>query len=775
MATTIDLSILSLAWQAGQESSDLPGLYAVTAPKRPARGREADSLIIYLGMAGNAPLSAEQYNQLLPLLAQKYYKTPGSVTAALRTIADALNTHLLNRNLRSTNAGKQGIGLLILAVLRNDTIYLAHSGPVHTFIVTPQETQHYHDPQTSGRGLGVSRTTPIRFLQARLATGDFMLLSPQIAPGWSASTLTHPARQGMEGMRRTLQSSPAEQAQVALVQAQPGSGQIRLLRRKLPYTDMARPSTATPPSSQPQSAPQEASPLSAPAAEPLPQPAGQDASTVDMPAGASEQAEVLITPPPLMPLPQEPPPSPESPPLQPPPRPATTPAAAARTERPAAPPRPRRDALAPLRTVLGDLTGAVSGSLRLIARGLGRLLRNLLPDESTLHLSPSVLIFLAVAVPLTLSAVGAWVYVQRGRTQRQQALYAEAAEAAEYAATLTDPAEQHTAWAETLDFLDQADFYRVTEQSTALRTQARTALDQLDWVERLVFEPAILGGLGSDMQVTRLLATETDLYLLNGPTGNVLHALLTGRGYEIDANFICGSTPSSVGPLVDIVALPPGSVQNAALMGMDANGNLLYCINGGDQPLTATLAPPAMNFGQLKAFVLNAGDLYVLDPDSNAVWIYRNMDIAQPPRFFFGDDVPEMADIVDLIVDNDDLFLLHSDGHVTKCSYSGLAESPTRCEEPYPFTDPRPGRPSGSVIRDALFNQIYFSPPPEPSLYLLDPSNQAVYFFSVRLNLQRQYRPSEALADGQATAFAISPNRLIFMAFGNQVFYAALP
>jgi hypothetical protein len=172
---------------------------------------------------------------------------------------------------------------------------------------------------------------------------------------------------------------------------------------------------------------------------------------------------------------------------------------------------------------------------------------------------------------------------------------------------------------------------------------------------------------------------------------------------------------------------------------------------------------------------LDRGDLFVLDPKVNAVWIYRNMEYSQQPHLFFGDNVPPMQDVIDLAVYNDDLFLLHADGHTTKCTYSGMTESPTRCEDPYPYSDNRPGRVHGPVVEDAIFDQIFFSSFPERSIYMLDPKNQAVYYFSVLLTLQWQYQPKTPLAEGQATAFAISPNRTAFLAVNNNVYYAAMP
>ena len=232
MNSSLDLNLLLIARQGDGEPSELPDLYAVTPPRRAARGRETDSLIIYLSMVGNSPLTPQAHKQLLEEMAQKFYKTTGSLTAALRTVAEALNLHLLDRNLRSTSAGRQGIGQLLLVALRADMLYIAESGAVRAFQVTPQETQPLYDLQTSGRGLGLSRSLPVRFLQIKMAADDYLLLSTIAAPGWSDASIKHPAQQGMEALRRQLMESAGQEFNAVIIQAQAGTGKLKLLKRK---------------------------------------------------------------------------------------------------------------------------------------------------------------------------------------------------------------------------------------------------------------------------------------------------------------------------------------------------------------------------------------------------------------------------------------------------------------------------------------------------------------------------------------------------------------
>jgi hypothetical protein len=81
-----------------------------------------------------------------------------------------------------------------------------------------------------------------------------------------------------------------------------------------------------------------------------------------------------------------------------------------------------------------------------------------------------------------------------------------------------------------------------------------------------------------------------------------------------------------------------------------------------------------------------------------------------------------MEDVIDLAVDKSDLYLLHEDGHVTLCTFSELGVSPTRCTDPFPYVDSRPGREGLILIPDSPFTQIHATQPPDPSLYLLEPT-----------------------------------------------------
>ncbi|MFO7624613.1 MAG: hypothetical protein R6V73_09700 [Anaerolineales bacterium] len=828
---SIDLNLFPLSRQNIQNLAGFPGLYMVTPPRKTARGRERDRLILYFTLTGNAPLTEAQQEQLLARLAQTYYKSPGSITSAQRKIADTLNQYLLDRNLRSSNSGRQGIGIFQVVVLRDDTLTIGHCGPAHAFLINPAEAQHLHDPQTAGRGLGLARSVSMRFFQFRLQNNDLIILSPQPPGVWTSAALQNAHKQGIESLRRRLISQAGNDLNAILIQALLGTGKLRMMRPKPaspmvqaaagsglpaspdPEAEMETPSkadadlsssaetgtTIEPAGNENVSDPIQESDQSLPetgplfplhyqmptAAPPQAEPGGDDDEPQATPAQTPN--EQLVEDPPF--------PAVEAP-VQTsveggeatPKTPTETPRRAkvrwlgkkkSPTENSTAENAPvtngvdQQAKIALPRKAISLAAAFLLSIWQRISIALRGFLKRVLPDENLFTIPASTMMFVAVAVGVVFATTGGMMYFQRGRSAQYQHFYDQALAAAQQATTQNDPVEIRTDWEISLHFVNQAESFMVTTETETLRAHARQALDNMDAIQRINFQNAIVGGLAGSAQITRMFATDTDLYLLDASNGNVIRAVLTGKGYERDPNFSCSPT-SMVGPLVDITPLPKGNNLKATVLGMDASANLLYCIPG-QLPVANSPAPPQTNWREPIRFTTDAGNLYVLDPPANAVWIYRGIDVNQEPRLFFGSQIPFMPDVIDLAVNRNDLYLLHTDGHITTCTYSSLQESPTRCQDPTPYYDSRIGRQSGAIIPDAPFTQIQYTSPPDPSIYMLDPLNQAIYHFSLRLTFQRQFRSLTDLGTGEATAFTISSNRLIFLAIGNRVYYADLP
>lgn len=753
----MDLNILSLARREGQELIEPPGLLIATPPRRPARGRQDDRLILYLAIAGSAPLPEEQQSQLLAHLTQTYYSSAGSVTAAQRAVADALNQYLLDRNQRAASSGRQGVGLLGILVVRNDRLYLALCGPMHAFLITAAGAKHIEDLASLGRGLGLGRSTPISYAQSDLNPNDTLLLSPAPPAYWTVSTLSTLHNQSPENLRRNLLSQAGPTLDACLLQARQGSGKTFFLRPK-PIQAAA----FVQPKPQPPLTPVEDTP--APGYPPRAV-AGQTAAD-----RSTTQTEPVAG---LRPVSGTPTPSgaqPENVTLA-----TSLPAAAQPKERPA-----RR---IPGRDGLSRLGEAFSGALARAGLGMRNLLLRMLPGESIATLPSSVMISVAIAVPLVVVTIAAVVYFQRGLSGQYQAYYAQAVQAAGYARSQTDPVLRTQAWQSVINYLEQAESYQKNTETLALRSEANQAFDQLNLVRRLDYQPALTGKLPESANITHLVATESDLYLLNADGGNVIRSLSTGSGYEIDPTFQCaaGAPAGQSGAPIDIVPASKSNEFAATVVALDANGNLLHCVPG-QPPVFTPLAPPTKGWGNPQALATDLGHLYVLDPDKNTVWIYWNSDYTQSPEEFFIADFP-MQSVIDLVVDKSDLYLLHEDGHTTLCTYSELSVAPSRCTDPLPYIDSRPGREGQVMTIQSPFIQVLNTQPPDPSLYYLQSQEQALYRYSLRvLTYYGQFRPQSSETNEvvvspnrAATAFTLSPDaRIVFLAEGNQVFYAVL-
>ena len=825
MAAEFDLNLLPFYRIKGQEWPQLPGLLAVTPPKRAARGREDDHLLVYLTLSGNTPFSSTDYTQIMTQMTQCFYQTSGSLTSAVRAAAGALNQSLLNRNLRTTGKGQYIVGRLILGVLRGAQFVFAQCGPTHVFHLTSGETRQVHDAQIAGRGLGVGQTTPLYFAQADLHPGDLLVLCSNLPNGWD-TTLLGERNVSSETLRRKLLSITSDDLNAVLVQAQAGKGNLNILKGTRPAAEKPAPTasgTVPDPSVVPSGQTARLAPtpttlqVSAPATSSSPaQTASPVRSTSQVESGrpASRFAHILSgakSAPLVSPSgPEAPPSGAETSAASPGPRvrataqsvhrPATVPASvvshpARRAGRFVAPrtttdiPEIKRSSSRHGREIFGGLVKVIQGvrgGTQKISRGIKNFLPNLLPNLSEgSEVTSSSMAILAIVIPVIIVVIAGTVYFHYGRTTQYQQNYDMALAQAAQARGQTNPTEVRRAWDSTIYYLDLAERNQVTQDSRDLRQEAQTALDNLDGILRLDFRRAIVGVLSRSVQISHMAATDTDLYLLDASRGGVIRAFMTGQGYEVDPSFKCD--PGQYGAiivdaLVDLEALPMSNTYNARVLAMDGKGTLLYC--GLTDPVAVSLVPPQLGWKNISAFSLDSDgkNLYVLDPAGNAVWQYSGSFGQFPdlPIMFFGEQVPQnMNTTIDLAANNADLYLLFQDGHVTSCPLTRYDVVPMRCTDPATFMDTRPERQPGPKINDAIFTQMSFASAPDPSLYLLEPLTRAVYRFSPRsdsLELRGQFRATmeqnNTLFDGPATAMTISPNRYIFFSIGNQVFFA---
>jgi hypothetical protein len=797
----LDLTITPLYRINGQDAANLPGLLALAPPPNAARGRERDRLIVYLLLAGSSTFSTSEYKQVAQDAADMFYQTSGPLTTALRAAAEIVNATLLQRNMTTSSQGQYAVGWLTLAALRDDQCTFSLSGPMHVFLFGQNEVRHIHEPVVSGKGLGANHSANVHYAQIVLSAGNRLLFFGRAPNEWDPA-LNDATPASLDAMRRRLITSTHADLNAALMQATEGAGVFNLLSgteeiKKEETSPAPAPAAVLPRREEPAVAPN-ATPSSAHILQPaeytappqneshpqvdplsnLPRTTG----TRDFPSSIpriSKPATGELTLPVQESVAEESiqeAPKQEEPTVEKPRTPRRTRRSAARRE----PSERTRQAARMIATFIQ--------ATRRTGETIGGWLRNFIPrflpnaeSSEPLTLSTTMMLFIAILIPLIVVTIASVFYLRYGQSQQYEMYIRQAKEMRNQAMAITDPVGQRKSWENVLLNVDIAESYHKTSEAITLRQEANASLDKLLGITRLSFNPAFSSNLGID--ISRMAADDQDLFLLNAEKGDVLRAQPTnnGRGFQLDTSFSCGPGQYGeykVGHLVDILALPGLNVINATLLGIDAEGNLLYCAPG-QVAKAIPLPTPDTNWKHVTAFTMDSGNLYVLDAPARAVWVYTGKDgsFIDRPYFFFGGQTPEKQDVIDLVVSGDDLFMLHSDGHLSTCSYSRLASKPTRCQDPAPLINPSAAYQDIDIFANAHLTQILFTVPPDSSILLLDADKQSLLRLSPRsLELQNQIHPATGTANpiplGAVGAVAIAPNHVLYMAVNGQIYFA---
>ena len=720
MSLEFEADVLQIHVAGGEgRVSPAPGVLAQGAPRRAARGRSDDLLFLSLNLEPARAIGPARLDQIAKLAVQAYFGTAGSVTAALRAASTAANDHLLDSARQEAGQGPLR-GSMVAAALRGKDLFVSQCGTGQVILVRPGTVARLASQEAAARPLGGSHSPHVQFRHLELSLGDLLVLTTAAPPIWSDPSLS--SLYGLtlpQALDRLAASSPHD---------------LTGLLVRIPRTGEVRPSAPLRPAGGP----------AARATAPRP---GRRLSAPAMPTGSRR------------------------------PQSGEPPASRRRTARMI---RIRQR----LQEWSGPLRRALDPAFTAIWRLLTRMAPGLAEAERPGGYSPAVLIGTAVAIPLVVVAAASLVYFRQGRAQ-QFDQYLVQAQAAVVAAQLKPgAAEARPDWELARSWLDLAETYRITEASSALRQQVQAAMDSLELVVRLDLVPTVSGGFGGKAAITGLAATASDLYALDTGNGLIWHAWATGRGYEIDPEFDCplaaerGQTAAA--PVGIVIQPEPGALGIEGVVAVDRNGGLLYCAPGRS-PLRGQLSAPDIGWGRLQAFDVFEGNLYVLDPVTNAVWIYDATDglFSGTPALFFAEAVPELATAIDLALAQDELIILHSQGDIDRCARvvenapDGSLRIRVECDEQPQFLDERPGMAARSTIPGANPLQMVYSPPPEPSLFFLDANTGSIFQYSMRLVYQGQYRPTEPLQDLVAAITEAPPSDLL-LAAGGQVYYAQL-
>ena len=760
MAIRFNLNILPIYRQAGKTVSALPGLFIASPPRRSPRRRSQEQLILHLKIEGNAPLSETAQQQLLAKLAEVYFKTDGSTTSALRNVTDILNKYLLDRNYRAASRSLKGVGYLTQIVLREDRILYAQCGPSYIYVITPDQVKDLHDPDLSGTGLGVGKSFKVRYHQENIQQNQLVIITPKLPETWTTSVFKNLPRMKLSALVRRLLHKIDDNLEAVLLFPVDGNGEVNVLHPKwelgsgaikLPELDKEPETEAVRIPEQIQKHPIPSIQITEEkVSEPVPiTPPGEDVPVVDIPeiyrrdsrdqTGLSKRLASKLVP-------------------------VITGITESKVW----------SVLSKAASTIGRL---FQGAWRWILSLIGRML----PDEQLLDLPSWMLSLIAVLVPLIMVTFGSVFYINRGRNHLYQNHFTEAQALLNMAENQDDPAAYYQSIVGAMNEIQSARSYQQTDEVEELYQAIRLELDILDRITRLNYQPLFSRGLGVDVTISRIVVTPwNDLYMLNEDQGTVIWAQSNPDGYQIVSEFSCGPIDGhiTVGPLVDIVSLPTSQEDQATILGIDQNHTMIFCYADlNEVPVIFEDTSYTLGRGPAKAITMSSSmpyNLFILDPEKRAIWIeYQSQNYHEGSEYFGAIDSPEMADALELVTSGSELYILHTDGFVTKCVTERPDANPL-CTTPFEFTDPREGHESGAFITGANFNSFTIKGSPGMAVYMLDSAEQALYRFSTQLEFQEQFRPMDGIIDKPATAFTITMSDRVFLAVDDQVYTAQL-
>lgn len=784
----LDLLILPVQQSPdGDGQKPMRGLYTTNAPRRCERMRAGDLLVVLMTPVGDAALSTAHLDKLFENFSATYFNTRGSTVSGIQTAAGQLNEVVFRHNTNLAPGGVRMMLMLNVLVLRRDSLIAAQAGAIHTHLVSQQGVQDFLDSQEAGRGLGLSQSVRMSISQTQVKEGDMLLLAPDFPASNPGQVLGGSRRMALEAVRRRMVSLAGPGAQGLLVQIRGGKGEVRLvtpvhedvltlaasasLQAASTHAEARAASGLEKKASQGTQSREQAvedSALTKPGKDIQP-PSSEVQLERPQKSQAGEKADNVEQA-----------------------RPATNGAGKPVSESPAGKPSsiPRKENISPeMRHQVATWWFKLQAAQARLGQNIKALLGRMIPGPSNElpKLSPASMLLVAIAIPIMVAAVATTIYYRNGLSQQHNLRVKQAAALVEQAMEEPDVTLRRNAWSQALYWLDQAEQFGRTEKSRSMRRQAQQAVDEIDGIVRLDFRQSVGAGFSNKINIRRIDSSvsglQEEVYLLDSSSGSILRIYRSGEAYEADTTFECSASPV-IGKMVDLATLPPNAPFKATVMGIDDQGNYQYC-TPGEKPHSTQLIAPDLGWGKISAFVLHQSQLYVLDSKNNAVYVISPaLDAlnfsANPPRLFFDREIPRMDDVIDLAVNGDDLFLLHSDGNMTKCAYRAFAGDLTECTDPFPYADLRQGRNIKPLkFPQSQFTEMQGTLPPDPSIFLMDLTGPTIHHFSMQLNLQRQIRPQPYgdtyLPRSAPTAFNISPARTLFLAYGNQLFHTELP
>jgi hypothetical protein len=332
---------------------------------------------------------------------------------------------------------------------------------------------------------------------------------------------------------------------------------------------------------------------------------------------------------------------------------------------------------------------------------------------------------IAVAIPLVIAFIVVTFYLQRGDSDRRNAIVSQARAAVEDARQ-ADGADVREKWESALQVVEDA--LLTLSDDAELRSFRAEARDMLDSLESAVRpELVLLADYGPGVG-RRLAASRMQVYVLDTVQTQVMRHMLDQsrvRLAEEQPALVAyqGQTvgDTEIGALRDIFWLSAGDAwtSDALIILTDDDRLLQHNLSWGISRL-----PFDPYVEQERVFILRpyAGKLYNLDPGRNQIWRYRytGEGFGEGEGYFSASN-PDLSHAIDMTIDGA-IYVLLDDGTLLKFlgaerqlfEFSGL---------PQPFDDPVAIVSEGDTVSGAL----YIADAGDGSIVALDKNGQFLH------------------------------------------------
>jgi hypothetical protein len=590
-----------------------PGTLVEVAPRKAARGREADTFFTLVLPSGDDVAAPAFYEQMASLAAERYFNTTGSVTTGLREVFTTLNQDLVEHN----DSGKRHYEAnLFCAVLRGDDLYLGRVGSGMALYRHGGDTQPFPPNYSSdevlfGPPLGVRPVPDVKMASFKVMHGTRLVMADE-----------HLADLDLEAMSRAL--GAADIGAVLTDFKDQVTTRVTLMAVEFVPPDVPSPLPVRVAESTAKPAPSTsgAAPVSATTAT----------STAEMVAAAEPNVGDRLG--------------------------DATYAVSSRTRR-------------GIGSAVMRVAGVLDGMNHIVERMTPQPVEGQKPWLAATRLT-GIVILLPVAIVVLVIGLSV---LNIGETEFELCV-SEASKTADFARGINpnDINGVLAAWNAVIVQGQTCDELRPNDPTIAsLTREGQEIIDQLSQVARRDTIPIETFPNGA---LTKVVLQGLDLYVLDDQNELVYRVTLTSDGRDALPNSRQPIPAMRLGAAVgeytvgDMIDIAWSDTANS-LVALDTSGVLIACSPQFlQQRCDAQRLLGSENWVDPVATTLWQDRIYVLDPAANQVWRYEPAGgtyANAPTEYFAGENRPDIRAAVDFAIDTDGgVYLLFSQGAIAK-------------------------------------------------------------------------------------------------------------